>query len=152
MTARTRKSANWSASPQATVTKRYEWDMGHRLPSHNGKCRRLHGHRYVAEIDVTGDVQARSGMVIDFYLFKTILDDTIGQWDHKTMLFHTDPMWHSLVAIAHTEPENYGCFPVPFIPTAENIAREIMRMLSTRNWKVTRVRVYETPSGWAEVK
>ena len=53
-----------------TVTRRYEWDMAHRLPEHSGKCSRLHGHRYVAEIDVEGEIDQASGsshgMVLDF--------------------------------------------------------------------------------------
>ena len=36
------------------ATRRIEWDMGHRVPEHGGKCRTPHGHRYVAEVTVRG--------------------------------------------------------------------------------------------------
>lgn len=155
---------------RATVTKRYEWDMAHRLPQHEGKCRRLHGHRYVAEIDFTGQVHSNhagssSGMVVDFGDIKRMLDGTIGVWDHCTMLHDDDPLFldvdlgdnpldtsargteETAIAMMH----HYGIFRVPYTPTAENIAIEIRKMLLGLNLPVTRVRVYETPSGWAEV-
>jgi 6-pyruvoyltetrahydropterin/6-carboxytetrahydropterin synthase len=139
--------------PNVTVTKRYEWDMGHRLPQHEGKCRRLHGHRYVVEVDFTGPVipAGRSaGMVVDFDDVKTLLDTVIGYWDHRTMLQQGDPIVDGHSASWHTL---YGIFFVPFPPTAENIAREILLSLQPgAPAQVTRVRVYETPSGWAEVR
>jgi 6-pyruvoyltetrahydropterin/6-carboxytetrahydropterin synthase len=140
-----------------TVTKRYEWDMGHRLPNHNGKCSRLHGHRYVAEIDITGPVStaehtSSEGMVIDFYDLQRMLDVYIGEWDHRTML-HVDD---ELVRLLHSDTARHlGIFAVPFIPTAENIAAEIFNVISgvtDVHQFITRVRVYETPSGWAEVR
>jgi 6-pyruvoyltetrahydropterin/6-carboxytetrahydropterin synthase len=133
-----------------TVTKKYEWDMAHRLPRHEGKCRRLHGHRYVAEIDITGSVitaGAETGMVVDFYRVKQVMDATIGEWDHRTMLHDEDYIFEG----ATTSLIEMGVFRVPFMPTAENIALEVLRLLSA-HFVVTRVRIYETPNGWAEVK
>ena len=142
----------------AIVTKRHEWDMGHRLPEHDGKCRKLHGHHYVAEIDITGCIQEggpSSGMVVDFSILKEQLADIIdGHWDHKTMLRANDPI--ILECIDQNQAHEFGIFAVPFTPTAENIALELFRWLKDRNHanpriNITRVRVYETPDGWAEV-
>ena len=29
-----------------TITRKLEFDAGHRIPDHNSQCRNLHGHRY----------------------------------------------------------------------------------------------------------
>ncbi|MFA6315603.1 MAG: 6-carboxytetrahydropterin synthase [Candidatus Paceibacterota bacterium] len=134
-------------TPVVTVTKRYDWDMGHRLPDHGGKCRRLHGHRYTAEIDITGRV-CTDGMVVDFGDLKQVLEQRIGAWDHRCMLHDKDQL------MSNYKPEAqdlWGVFRVPFIPTAENIAVEVLRLLRV-DFNVTRVRIYETPNGWAEVR
>lgn len=128
---------------QITITKRYSWDMGHRLPNHEGKCARLHGHTYVAEIDITGPLD-NDGMVVDFYLIKDAIKELFGDWDHRTMLYEDDSLLRDSV-------QDYGIIRVPFMPTAECIAIEIMTRMRT-TFNVTRVRVYETPDGWAEVR
>jgi 6-pyruvoyltetrahydropterin/6-carboxytetrahydropterin synthase len=141
----------------ATITKRYEWDMAHRIPNHAGKCARLHGHRYVAEIDITGplvDVAGASdeGMVIDFYALKQVLEANFGDWDHRCMIYRGD---QSFLGIATDKAKVMGIFLVPYIPTAENIARDMMTKINEGlpvRVLCTRVRVYETPNGWAEVK
>ena len=60
------------------VTRKLEFDAGHRIPDHRSQCRNLHGHRYVLEITLTGGdiVQAPSesdnGMLMDFSEIKRI--------------------------------------------------------------------------------
>ena len=54
-----------------SVTRRLEFDAGHRIPDHRSQCRNLHGHRYVLEITLTGDVvqapgESDNGMLMDF--------------------------------------------------------------------------------------
>ena len=48
------------------VTKTFEFSYGHRLVGHNGKCRYLHGHNGVVEVDIDADHLDAMGMVIDF--------------------------------------------------------------------------------------
>lgn len=154
----------------STITLKYEWDMGHRLPLHDGKCARLHGHRYVAEVDLTGPLQEHgpaTGMVVDFYVLKQVLKDTIEFWDHRTMLWAGDPVGAiSREEILPTVPgicsgdscdDEVGIFRVGFMPTAENIAREVLRLVSSEISSApdvwcSRVRIYETPNGWAEAR
>jgi len=141
-----------------TITLRVEWDMGHRLPNHEGKCRRLHGHRYVAEVDVSGELTeegSEQGMVMDFghlkILLKTILDDPETGWDHRTLLWNQDI---EMIALLGPDAADYGVLYVPFVPTAENIAEAMFTMLEPAmpsGVLVTRVRIYETTNGWAEV-
>ena len=53
------------------ITRRLEFDAGHRIPNHNSQCKHLHGHRYTIEITLSGDVittegVSEQGMVMDF--------------------------------------------------------------------------------------
>ena len=57
--------------PRTSITKCIEWDMGHRVPNHESKCRNPHGHRYKCEIEVAGDIivelnSPEQGMITDF--------------------------------------------------------------------------------------
>ena len=54
-----------------TITRKLEFDAGHRIPDHKSQCRNLHGHRYTLEITLVGaviDVEGSSdnGMIMDF--------------------------------------------------------------------------------------
>ena len=40
-----------------TITRKLEFDAGHRIPDHKSQCRNLHGHRYTLEITLTGDAK-----------------------------------------------------------------------------------------------
>lgn len=47
------------------VVRRYRFEAAHRLTWHAGKCRRLHGHSYVLEVEVAGPLDEH-GIVMDF--------------------------------------------------------------------------------------
>ena len=51
-----------------TIRKTFRFEAAHRLPNvpEGHKCRRLHGHSYQVEIEVTGPVDPATGMVMDF--------------------------------------------------------------------------------------
>jgi 6-pyruvoyltetrahydropterin/6-carboxytetrahydropterin synthase len=36
------------------ITRKLEFDAGHRIPHHDGHCRHIHGHRYVIEVTLMG--------------------------------------------------------------------------------------------------
>jgi len=53
-----------------TLTKEFRWEASHRLPKHDGKCARLHGHSWKGRLilrspDLIGD-GPKTGMVMDF--------------------------------------------------------------------------------------
>ena len=59
-----------------TIVRRYDFEAAHFLPHvpDGHKCKTMHGHSYVVEVHVTGDVQTdgpEAGMVVDF----GVLDD-----------------------------------------------------------------------------
>lgn len=47
------------------IVRRYSFEAAHQLAWHPGKCRSLHGHSYVLEVEVAGPLDER-GVVMDF--------------------------------------------------------------------------------------
>ena len=59
------------------ITRRLEFDAGHRIPAHDSQCRHLHGHRYALEVTLSGELIVTEGasnqaMVMDFSEVKAI--------------------------------------------------------------------------------
>lgn len=51
-----------------TLTKRFRFEAAHHLPAHDGKCRRVHGHSWVGEVEVRGAALQTDGPKIDMLL------------------------------------------------------------------------------------
>ena len=140
-----------------TVTKIIEWDMGHRVPNHKSKCRNPHGHRYRAEITITGPVieakgSSDEGMVIDFgdikQIIKTHIHDVL---DHGFMVSSEDKVLMEAFDKINREDNNFHIIVVPFIPTAENICRwcyEQIKPHLQEGIKIHNIRLFETPNSW----
>ena len=154
----------------ATITRKIEFDAGHRIPDHKSKCRHLHGHRYVLEATVSGNVQGMrhesdDGMVLDFADLKSIMQEYVGDvWDHHFLCFMDDPLRkvisdHLLDGLFSMN----GVYYLDAVPTAENLAGEAFRLISweiinrvkkgelNESVKLCNVRLYETPNCWADV-
>ncbi|MET5021245.1 6-carboxytetrahydropterin synthase, partial [Burkholderia pseudomallei] len=43
------------------ITRKLEFDAGHRIPDPRSQCRTLHGHRYVRELTLRGDLVETEG-------------------------------------------------------------------------------------------
>jgi len=141
------------------ITRRLEFDAGHRIPNHASQCRHLHGHRYAIEITLSGDVirtegAAEQGMVMDFSEVKRIANAVlVNRWDHAFLVYQGD---HAVVAFLASLPE-HKTVVLPVVPTAENLAAEAFRILDAayrdtfgNQLRLQRVRLYETPNNWAD--
>src|SRR3546814_996409 len=79
-----------------TITRKLEFDAGHRIPDHKSQCRNLHGHRYTLEITLLGaviDVEGSSdnGMIMDFSDIKTLAKQhLVDIWDHAFLVYEKD--------------------------------------------------------------
>lgn len=157
------------------ITRRIEFDYGHRVLGHEGKCRNLHGHRGVAEITVEAAELDSLGRVVDFGVIKKVVGGWIDEnWDHNMLLHAADPLWSLWLGndfndqhLLFAGKEPY-CFPPGKNPTAEVIAEVLFHKaqellteaggLSQRPpgyqvesyLKVVNVRMYETPNCWAD--
>lgn len=141
------------------ITRRLEFDAGHRIPNHASQCRHLHGHRYAIEITLSGEVirtegAADEGMVMDFSDVKRIAKDVlVERWDHAFLVYAGD---RAVVEFLANLP-GHKTVVLPVVPTAENLAAEAFRILDAAyadTWgnqlRLERVRLYETPNNWAD--
>ena len=132
------------------VTKRKEFSMGHRILGYNGPCGRLHGHNYLVELTVKTKELNELGIAIDFTFIKKILQSTVGQLDHRTVLYKKDPL---VEAISAVHKDSVVVFNEQ--PTAESIARWIYDQIdfsgdaSSINIEDTSVKVWETSDSFA---
>ena len=96
-----------------------------------GKCanKNGHGHNYTLEVTVKGEVDPRSGFVVDLKQLKEVMHrEVLDAMDHRFLNKEVPEFLHQ-------------------VPTTENIAIAIWQRLATKLERATlhRVRVYETP-------
>jgi 6-pyruvoyltetrahydropterin/6-carboxytetrahydropterin synthase len=143
-----------------SITRRLEFDAGHRIPNHDGQCRHLHGHRYAIEVTLTGDVanhpgKADDGMVLDFGDIKRLTNQYIVEpWDHAFLVAQEDK---GLVEYLNSIP-NHKTVVMEHVPTVENLASTAFKVLQPvfekafeGRLKLASIRLYETPNCWADV-
>ena len=133
--------------PRYQVTKTFEFAYGHRLLNHNGKCRYLHGHNGMVEVDIEADELDQMGMVIDF----GDINEVVKKWvdenlDHRMLLCRADPMVE--VMAKNNEP----VFVMEENPTAENIAALVWAAAQKAGLHVTEVRLWETATSRASYR
>ncbi len=106
------------------IFKEFRFEAAHRLPNvpPDHKCHRLHGHSFLAEVHVSGDVDPETGWVIDFSEIKAAWKPLEKELDHN-YLNEIDGL------------EN---------PTSENLARWIWRRLELALPGLSKVLVRET--------
>jgi len=141
------------------ITRRLEFDAGHRIPEHDSECRHLHGHRYAIEITLSGDViekkgTPQNGMVMDFAQVEEIARKyLVDAWDHAFLVYGGDT---AVVNFLNSLP-GHKTVSLKATPTAENMALEAFRILSNayrdiygNHLRLERIRLYETPNCWAD--
>jgi 6-pyruvoyltetrahydropterin/6-carboxytetrahydropterin synthase len=131
---------------EVLLTKRVEFAAAHRYhretwsPERNrevfGACSREsgHGHNYLLEVTVAGEVDQRTGMVVNLYDLKKVLEQVLEEFDHKHLNLDT-PYFKDR------------------IPTTENIALVLWRILAAHPAisRLEKVRLYEDEDLFAEV-
>lgn len=143
------------------ITQRLEFDAGHRIPNHKSQCRHLHGHRYVIEITLSGDIIAtegvsEQGMVMDFSDVKSLVKKhLVDNWDHAFIAWKND----TEVLKFLNSLSNHKTVILDSPPTAENLSLEAFRILTEvfrtsygKNLILEQVRLYETPNCWADAQ
>jgi 6-pyruvoyltetrahydropterin/6-carboxytetrahydropterin synthase len=144
------------------VCKTFTVESGHMLSKHPERCKYPHGHTRTVEVVVAGDSLDENGMLVDFKALRLALQDHIERYDHAMAVNSNDPM---LPALRELYPEDAVVVFEDTDPTTEVIAKEIFdfvdRILSNGfrqdlysipagKIRLQRVRVWETPSSWAE--
>lgn len=65
-----------------TIGKEFHFDAAHRIPDHKGKCRFLHGHTYRLVVELTGEPDVVTHLLVDFYDLKEVVDVILENSDH----------------------------------------------------------------------
>lgn len=144
---------------QVMVCKTFSFDSSHQLVGHFGKCANLHGHTYKLEVkcldtpvEFTGQPgngffeTSNEGFVIDFYHLKTTVNELIvDKLDHAFIAMGNEP------ALEVLQQSGAKVVVLGFRTTVENMSRYICWRLMKAGLPVHSVRMWETPTGWAEV-
>ena len=126
------------------VTKRIDFCYGHRLLDYAGKCRYLHGHNGLLEIDIARAELDAIGMVVDFSHVRELIKGWVdANLDHRLLLCRRDAYVELLAA--QGEP----LYLMDDNPTAENIAKLVFEHARRQELPVVEVRLWETPSACA---
>lgn len=131
-----------------TVTRRFEFDTGHRVLGHEFKCKYVHGHRYQCEAEFTIPQLDSLGRVIDFGVIKQRLGNWFNEyWDHNVVLWSEDRALGQAIA-AQTGQSIYY---LPSNPTAENMAFYLLETICPKLFAglgvtCTKINLYETPN------
>lgn len=143
-----------------TITRKLEFDAGHRIPDHKSQCRNLHGHRYTLEITLVGSVineegRSDNGMIMDFSDVKSIAKKhLVDIWDHAFLVYEKDTVVRDFLA---TLPD-HKTVVILRIPTVENLAQTAFDLLHAAfhdhygtGLRLQRLVLHETPNCWAEI-
>ena len=143
-----------------TITRKLEFDAGHRIPDHNSQCRNLHGHRYTLEITLTGQVvehdgYADNGMIMDFSDVKALAkENLVDLWDHAFLVYEKDV---KVKEFLESLP-NHKTVVLNRVPTVENLAKIAFDILKTvyqdrysTGLSLSKIKLFETPNCWAEI-
>lgn len=143
-----------------TITRKLEFDAGHRIPNHHSQCRNLHGHRYSLHITLAGRVieregDAEEGMILDFSEVKALAEaHLVSQWDHAFLVYEKDT---AVRAFLESMPD-HKTVVIDRVPTVENLAQIAFDTLKGvyldrfgNGLALQKITLYETPNCWAEV-
>ena len=129
---------------RSTLTKRIEFSASHRYFNAEwdeernrrvfGPCSQEHGHNYLLEVTLGGQVDPVTGMIINLYDLKHIVTDVLEEFDHKHLNFDV-PYFERLV------------------PTTENLALVLWRKFRERpeTRDIAAMRLYEGENLWVEL-
>jgi len=130
------------------VAKEFKWEMGHRLPFHEGLCKNLHGHSYKLIVEFTGSLNEH-GIVIDYYDIKKIVAPVLDELDHAVIVNKNDKeLLEVLIKL------NSRHVVINSDTTAENICNYLIEKIIQRglpgNLSKIKLSIFETESSYAE--
>jgi 6-pyruvoyltetrahydropterin/6-carboxytetrahydropterin synthase len=128
---------------RARSTRRFSFAAGHRYwvnawsAAENervfGRLTAPHGHNYLLDVTVQGDIDPRTGMVIDLSELKRVVGETVvDRFEHADL--NADPLFRDRV------------------PTTENIALAVWDLLVAKlgGDRLASVRVWEDATLWVD--
>lgn len=128
-----------------TVTLTFRWPMGHRildLPGDGSKCTNIHGHNWIADVELPNDDGA-----LEFGEVKAKIGDWIAAvLDHGFLVHATDPFREYL------QSNGLKHLAVPKPPTTEVVAALVAehaeRLTGVRPFRVHVMEGYRNAASW----
>ncbi|MFN5593450.1 MAG: 6-carboxytetrahydropterin synthase [Aphanizomenon sp.] len=123
------------------MTIRTHFSAAHRLAPNlsaekYGKCTNTHGHNYHLEVTVEGEIDSRTGMVVNVAALNQVVEDYVVKIFDHSCLNDDIPYFADIV------------------PTTENIARYISNLLESPidelGVKLSNVKLFESHQLWAD--
>jgi 6-pyruvoyltetrahydropterin/6-carboxytetrahydropterin synthase len=118
-----------------TVSVQAHYDAAHFLRRYQGKCERLHGHRYVVEAALQAEELDESGIAFDFVDLKRELRDLAEGLDHTNL--NDLPQFQEIETSAEHQARWF------FDELKKRLPEELAGGLLY-------ARVWETPTQWAQ--
>lgn len=106
------------------IYKEFRFEAAHKLPHHDGKCRRLHGHSWLGRVYVKSNQLiakgSKQGMVMDFGDLKAYLQPLLDDYlDHHYLNETTGLENPTSEAIAEWLFQQLAAIPVPGLYAVE---------------------------------
>ena len=111
------------------IGKRFYFDAAHNLPGHSGKCKNIHGHTYTLDVEVFGQIDTETRMLMDLHKLDEIVTEVLNIFDHKDLNLLTD------------------------FTTCENLARILKKHISEAlpdGILLQEIKLQEGKGGWAK--
>lgn len=118
-----------------TVSVQAHYDAAHFLRHYEGKCERLHGHRYVVEVAVQTPELNDAGIAFDFVELKRHLRRLANELDHQNL--NDLPQFEGLETSAEIQARYFYEQLRSLLP--DDLVRGLLY-----------ARVWETPTQWAQ--
>lgn len=143
------------------ISRKGNFDSGHRVMNERMKCFNIHGHTYLYELTFSFENMMDIGYAIDFKEIKRVfcqwIDDILDHGmilnPHDTKLIQTTREYGTKLWLMSLNGQGEYCNP-----SVENIAKEVflaMDVLSNTLYgnaptglKIHNVTIYETPNCW----
>ncbi len=135
------------------ITKEFRFEGAHALMGYDGRCRNLHGHSYIMYVTIKGEPlngssSPKEGMVIDFKLLKSIINENIIDIFDHALILRKD------AALAEDIAKEYeNVVIVDFQPTTENLIcyfAETIKKNLPQGIGLYSLKLHETASSYVE--
>lgn len=134
------------------IYKDFKFDAAHMIQDHFGKCKNLHGHTYNLRVYLKSEnVNDETGVVLDYYNVKEIINPLIERLDHSFICNINDPVQNEFKRLLLDNKMKVVLMQTQ--TTAENIAIHIYKYLKSfeflKDFKI-KILINETPNTGAE--
>ncbi|KYH39431.1 MAG: 6-pyruvoyl tetrahydropterin synthase [Candidatus Bathyarchaeota archaeon B26-1] len=126
----------------------FTFNSAHYTKGSSERCLNIHGHTFSLCVEVEGEVDAETGMVIDFDLLKKAVRDVIDEYDHKVIVPRRDADKIVLSGPFHKSVKTIN-YPEA---TTEYLALDIAKRLYEKLDMKVRVKLFEGERNYVVVE